>query len=182
MAVSATVDLSRRCELMQVLQREAGGVVAPGRGPVRRRMASGALRSRQARGNVIGHGPTHGGRAVVLVLMAAVAIRVRGGKVVVVTDVARCAGGAKVRSGQRPAGSTVIKRSRSPGNRVVAAGTVRRRERRARGGMHGIITLLPGRKVAPRIPAIRRLNIQAEITVDVALRARCDLAGWCKLV
>ena len=41
--------------------------------------------------------------------------------------------------------------------------------------MRRIVGLLPGRQVATGIPAVRRLNIQRVVVVDVALRASRDL-------
>ena len=45
-------------------------------------------------------------------------------------------------------------------------------ERRSRGGVGRVIGLLPGRQVALRVPAIRGLDGQAVVVIDVAGSAR----------
>lgn len=48
--------------------------------------------------------------------------------------------------------------------------------------MRRVIRGLPRRQVASRVPAIRRLNRQRVIAVDVALHTACYLAGRSQLV
>lgn len=118
--VRARRNLSGRRELMQVLQRKAGGIVAPGGSPAGGGVATGALRRRESGGNVIRDRAPHIGCAVVLVLVAAVAIGVRRGERVVVIDMAGCARSGRMNTSERPSGAGVVKRRGVPGNRVVA--------------------------------------------------------------
>jgi len=75
-------------------QRPASGAVIEFPvGPEQRVMASGALRGREAGGDVIGDLATKGLRAGPIGLVAAVAIGVGGGQVVIVADVTLRAGG-----------------------------------------------------------------------------------------
>jgi len=103
-------------------------------------------------------------RAVPSGLVAAVAVRVRGGEGIVVAHVAIGAGhnfarGRQlVRAGQRPAGHGVIEHHVCPQRRVVAGGAIGRREGRSRCRVRRIVGLLPGGQVTTGIPAIRRLN------------------------
>ena len=114
--------------------------------------------------------------------MAAITIRVRRSEVVVVPHVAIRAGdnfsgrSQLVRACQRPARGRVVKHNISPQRRVVTRRAIPRSKRRARGRVRGIIGLLPGRQVALGIPAIRRLNLQIVVVVDVAVRASSHLA------
>jgi len=119
MAVRARGDLSGRRELMQILQGEAGGIVAPGRSPVCGGVATGALRRREPSCDVIWNRTAHRCRAVVLILVAAVAICVRCGKGIVVIEMAGRARRSQVNARERPASRAVVKCRRIPGNRVV---------------------------------------------------------------
>ncbi len=131
---------------------------------------------------MIGNRATQGGSAVVLLLVASVAVRVRRSEVVGVVEVTGGTGRGEVRAGQRPAGSAVIKGGGIPGNRIVTRRAVRGRERSAGRGVHGVIGLLPGGQVALRVTAIGRLNIQRVVATNVALRASSDFARRRKLV
>ena len=111
--------------------------------------------------------------------MAAVAVRVRCGKGVVVAYVAIRAGHdfpgrlQLVRARKRPACRTVIKDGCIPCDRVMACRAVGSREGCSGRGMHGIIRLLPRRQVASGIAAVCRRDGQVVIVVDVA-----GSAGW----
>ncbi len=59
-AVGAGVHFAGGCELVQILQWEAGGVMAPGGSPIRGCVACGALGRGESGGNVIGNGAAHG--------------------------------------------------------------------------------------------------------------------------
>ena len=69
---------------------------------------------------------------------------------------------------QRKAGRAVIERRGIPAHGGVALRTVRRRKGCAGRRVHGIIGLLPRRQMALRIAAIRRLDRQAIVAVDMA--------------
>jgi hypothetical protein len=73
-----------------------------------------------------------------------------------------------MRAGQRETGHAMVKRSRVPAFGGVASRAIRQRKRRTRRGVHRIIGLLPGCKVASRISAGCRGNLQIVIIVDVA--------------
>jgi len=131
-AVGAGVDFAARGrELVQVLKWEAGGVVAPGRSPIRGGMASGALRSGEACRGMVRDRTTHRRGAIPLSLMATVAIRVCGGEIVIVVDVAERASGGGMYTSERPAGGAVIESRGGPGNCVVASGAICDRKRSA---------------------------------------------------
>lgn len=66
----------------------------------------------------------------------------------------------------------VIKIGRLPGNSDVATRAGRNGKHGWRRGMPGIGGLLPGRQMALRIAAIRRRDLQIEISVDMAGSAR----------
>ena len=165
-----------------------GAVVKLAVRPVDHVVAGGALRCREARGNVIRNIAAESLRAGPGRLVAAVAIRVRRGKCVVVVDVAVGAGVylagrcQLVRARQRPAGRGVVKRGIGPRNRIVTGRTVGRRESRARSGVRRVIRGLPGGEVAAGVAAIRRLNGQCVVAADMALRASRNLAGGRHLV
>lgn len=181
-AVRARHNLSGRRKLMQVLQRETRRIVAPRGSPTGRRVARGALRCREACRHVIRNRPSHCRRAVVLVLVAAVAIRIRHREIVMIVHMAGCAGRGGMRAGQRPSRGAVIKSRGGPRNRRVAGGAIRRRERRPRRRVRRIVRLLPGCQVAAGIPAIRWLNVKRVIPADVALGASRHFSGRGQLV
>ena len=66
----------------------------------------------------------------------------------------------------------MIKCRRRPGNCVVARRAIRRGKWCPRACVGRVIRRLPGRKMAARISAVRRLNGQRVIIVNVALRTR----------
>ena len=113
----------------------------------------------------------HGCCAGVLILVAAVAIRVCRRKIVVVIDVAQGTSGGGMGARQRPAGSAVIKGCSGPRNCIVTGRALGRRERRARRGMDRIVGALPGAQVTAGVATVRRLNVQTEIAVYVAQSA-----------
>ena len=180
--VRACRNLSGGRKLMQVLQRKTCGVVTPRRGPIRRGMATGALRRRKPGRNVIWNRAPHGRCAGVLVLVTAITIRVRRGKREVVVDMAGRAGRSCMNTSERPPGGAVVKCRGVPGNRVVTRRTVRSRERRTRRGMDWIVGRLPGAQVAAGIAAVCRLNGQRVIAADVALGATRRFPGGRQLV
>lgn len=91
--------------------------------------------------------------------MATVTIGVGAGQVVVVIDVACSASGCDVRSGQRKACGAVIKTGGAPTESRMAVRAIRQCKGRARGGVGGIVCLLPGCEVASRGAASRRGNL-----------------------
>lgn len=76
-----------------------------------------------------------------------------------------------MRANERESSHTVVERGRIPSRRRVARRAIRHRKRRSRRRVRRIICLLPRRQVAPRIPAVRRVDAQRIIPVDVALAA-----------
>ena len=76
--------------------------------------------------------------------MAAVAIGIGGGEIVIVVEMAECAGGRDVCASQRKARAAVIECGGGPGNRVVANGAIGSGERGASSGVSWIVGLLPG--------------------------------------
>ena len=115
--------------------------------------------------------------------VAAVTIRVRCRKSIVVSHVAIGAGHDLsrrchlMRTRQRPARRVVIEDRRIPSDRVVAGRTVRGRERRAGLWVRRVIRCLPRGQVASRIAAIGRSYIQAVVVADVAGSAGRYLAA-----
>lgn len=171
-ALRARGHLACRRHLVRIRQRETRGRVIECRvGPVRGVVATGALRSREARGHVIRHRAAQGLRARPLRLVASVAVRICCRQRVVVVHMARRARCGQMRAGQRPARDAVIKRSRIPSNSRVALRAIRCRKSRSRRRVHRIIRPLPCTQVAAGIAAIRRLNLQVVVSVDVARRA-----------
>ena len=161
--------------------------------PHNRVMALRAQRSREARRNVIRHRPAKGRRAVPGGLVAAVAIRIRGCKRVVVIEVAVRAkihfprGRHLVRTEKWPARSTVVKRGGQERDRVMTVRAIRRGKGCACRRVHGIVRSLPaaavvGIQMTLRVAAVRGTNRQGVIVVDVAVRASADLARWRHLV
>ena len=183
MAIDAGVDFARRRELMQILQREAGSVVAPGRSPIRGGVARGTLRRRKASRNVIGYDAAEGGRTGPSRLVTAIAIGVGGGQGVIVIDVAlHTGGGGEVIAGQGPAGDAVIERGGGPRDGVVASGAVRGGKRSTGSGVRGIVGALPSGEVATGIAAIVGLNGEGVIVINVARSAVCSFASGNKLM
>ena len=165
---------------VRVRQRKARGRVVKGRiRPQNRVMAGRALRGREARRDVIWYGAAQRLRAQPGRLVAAVAVRVRGGEGVVVAHVAIGAGrdftGGRilVRTRQRPARGAVIEGGGGPGDGTVARRAVRRCEGCAGRRVRRIIGRLPGGQMAARVAAVRRRDGQAVVVVDVA-----GSAGW----
>lgn len=124
-AIGAGVDFAARGrELVQVLQWEARGVVAPRGSPIGGGVAGGALGSGETSRGMVRDSAAHRRGAVPLSLMAAIAIGVCSGEIVIVVDVAIGAGRVGVCTGQRPTGRAVIESCGSPSNGVVASGTI----------------------------------------------------------
>lgn len=121
---------------------------------------------------MIGHVPADRRRALESRGVAAVAVG--RAQRIVVTDVA---GGARrrvrrhVRAHQRESRNAVIERGRSPARGRVAIRAIRGGERRAGRRVHRLIRVVPIRKVALGIAALRRGNRQRIVVVDMALRA-----------
>ena len=93
------------------------------------------------------------------------------GQRIVVADMAGGAGRRRrrhVSANQRKAGRAVIERRAIPAQGGMALRTVRRGEGCTRCRVHRIVGLLPGRQVALRIAAIRRLDGQVVIPIDMA--------------
>ena len=152
-------------EHMGSLQRKTSrGVIKFSVRPENRVVACRTHRGRKACTNVVRHVSAKGGRAVPGRLVAAVTIRVRRREVVVVVDVAVRAGvhlarrRHLVRTRQRPPGRAVIENGSGPRERVVARRAVGCRKRCSGTRVRRVIGLLPGRKMALRVPAIGRLD------------------------
>jgi hypothetical protein len=77
-------------------------------------------------------------------------------QIIIVVDVARCAGHVGVPIGQQESRRGVIKDCRSPSRGVVARGALRRCERWPGSGMYGIGGRLPSAQMASGISAVRR--------------------------
>jgi hypothetical protein len=176
-AIGAGVDFASRRELVQILQRESGGVVIPGGSPIRGGVAGRALRRGESSGNVVGNRATEGGCAVVFVFVATIAIGVGGSEIVIIVHVAIGAGRGGMHAGEGPAGGAVIEGGGGPGNGVVAGRAIGGGEGSARGRVRRIVGLLPGGEVATGIAAIVGLNLQRVIIVDVARGAVGGFTG-----
>jgi hypothetical protein len=162
-------------QCVRIRQWEAEGVVIElAVRPFRDRMARRASRGcrGKARGDVIRHASAKGGRAVPRGLVAAHAVR-RIQRVVVVDMAGQARRGSRgrMRSCQCKSRHTMVKGSCIPPLSGMTTGAICDCKRRAGRGMGRIIGLLPGRKVASRIPAIRRRNRQIVVVVDMAGRA-----------
>ena len=191
MAIGAGRDrgTGRGRHLVGASERPSGGAVVklavgPGDGVV----ASGAERSGELRGNVIGHEAAESLRTGPIGSMAPVAVRAGGGEVVVVVDVAKRAGGCGVCADECKSGDGMIEGALSVQvSGVVTSGTIRGGEGGASGGVGGIVGLLPGGEVAAGIAAISGSNLKIVIIVDVAtgaghIRVACGQTGsrcWC---
>jgi hypothetical protein len=114
--------------------------------------------------------------------MATIAIGVRDSEIVVAVNVAGEAGSRGVGARQRPTCHGVIEGIVGPGNRIVAGRAVCRCESSARRGVRGVIRCLPGGQVAAGVSAIRRLDRQIVVAVEVAICAGRRLAGGRHLV
>lgn len=77
-----------------------------------------------------------------------------------------------VRVSQRETGGRMVKIRRQPGNRIMASGARCNRKHRGRCRMFGVRRLLPSREMAPRIPAVRRRDLQIKIAAHVAIQTR----------
>jgi hypothetical protein len=167
---------------VRTYQRKAGRTVIPRGGPVCGGVTTRALRRGECRRDVIWYRTSHRGRAVVLIRMTTIAIGVRDSEIVIVIRVAGRAGSRNVQTGERPTGDGVVEGVVGPGNGIVASRTVCRRESRARRGVRGVIRCLPGGQVAAGVSAIRRLDRQIVVAVEVAICAGRRLAGGRHLV
>jgi hypothetical protein len=149
-------------------QGESGdAVIERGRSPSGCRMAFGAVcRSKCGAGTrVDGSGRLLPGCQMALRISA---IGRGDRQSIVVIDVAECASHIRMAIGEQESSGAVVERRRRPTYRIVASRTIRRCKRRAGGKVHGIVGLLPGRQEALRIAAIRRLDGQVVIPVDMA--------------
>ena len=135
----ADVARCARCGHVRALQRPTrSAVVKLSVYPEHSVVAGGAECRRETRRNVIRHGAAQCRGALPCSGVAAIAIRVRGGKCIVVASMAIRTGDHLarrrhlVRSRQSPARCGVIEYRGGPRNRVMARGAVRRCERRSR--------------------------------------------------
>jgi len=103
-------------------------------------------------------------------------------QIVIIVDVAGRTGNVGVAIGEKESGRAVIKDGGGPANGVMAGGAVGRRKRRSCRWVHRIVRSLPSREVASGIPAIRRLDGQAVVIVDVARSAGWHQSGGRQLV
>jgi len=127
-------------------------------------VASGAKRSRESCGDVVGSPATQCGSAVPGRNVAAVAIGIGRGQIVVVVYVATGAGRADVRAGKGETGGVVIKIGGAPAESSVAVGTISESEGGASCRVRRIIGLLPGGEMASGGAASCRSNLQIVIT------------------
>jgi len=167
-----------RRQHVRTLQRESGcAVVELSIGPKNRIVAGRTHGSQKARSNVVRHAPADCSGALPRGLVAAVTVCVRGREVVIVVYVAVRAGvyfaGGRhlVRAEQRPAGRRVVKIHVQPRHGVMTIGARGDREYVGCSRMLRIVGLLPGGKVAARMPAVGRRNLQVEIIAHVATLA-----------
>jgi hypothetical protein len=117
-------------------------------GPGDRVVAGGAKGGGKSGSNVIGNNSTESLRAVPIGLVAAVAIGVGAGEVVIVVDVAERTGRRRVRPGERPTGGAVIEVRADPAIEIVAALAIRGGEGRAGCWVRRIDGVLPILQVA----------------------------------
>ena len=161
--------------LVGVGEREARrAVIESGVGPAGGVVASGALRDREAGGDVVRDAPAHRLRAVPLrqVATGIAAVGRRNLQGVIVVDVALDAGRGQVRAGQREPGDAVIKAGHvGPGNGVVTLRAVRRGKGGTSRRVHRVVGGLPILQVAAGVSAIGWLDLQIVVVVDMALRA-----------
>jgi len=177
-------DGGARREHMRALKREArSAVVKLSIGPQQSVVAARTERGRKARRDVVGDVTAEGRRAIPGGLMAAVAIGVGRGEIVVVSDVTIRAEvhfscrSELVRTCQRPAGHGMVEDHIRPKRGVVTCGAIGSGKWCASGGVRGVVRLLPGRQMALRIPAIGRLDGKGGVVAVVALVAASDLSG-----
>ena len=148
-------DRGARRQHVRPLQSESRGAVVklavcPQNGVV----AGGTQRSRETRADVIGHVSAKGGCAIPGRLMAAIAIGVGRGEIVVVICVTVRAliylscRSQLVRARQGPARRRVVEHYVGPQRGVVAVRAIGRCKGRARRGVRRVIGLLPGCQVA----------------------------------
>ena len=137
-------------------------------------VASGAKRSGETSGDVIGNIAAESCRVVPIRLMAAVAIGIGRSEVVIVVDVAKGAGRGRVRAGQRKTGGVVVERGGRPGDGVVAGGAIGCGESGTSSGVRGVVGLLPSGEMAAGVAAVGRGDLQAVIAADMALNAGGD--------
>jgi hypothetical protein len=96
----------------------------------------------------------------------------RGLQIIIVIDVARCAGHVGVAIGQRKPSRAVIETCCRPTDCVMAYRTIRRRKLRSRRRVNRIIRLLPSDYVAAGVGAIILVDLQAEVASHMTLLAR----------
>ena len=166
---------------MRAQQRPASRGVVEGRGQKRDGVVTGGAIRRRERCSrcrvhrVCGSLPTSSVVRIQVALRVS-AIRRLDLQIVVVVDVAVRAGSDfacrrhLMRIGQRETRGGMIKIRVQPGNCVVAVGTSRNGKHGWRGGMLRIRRLLPRRKVAARMSAIGRRDLQIVVTANVATR------------
>lgn len=125
-------------------------------------MAGRTKRGWEARGNVIRHTAAKRLRALPGGDVAAVAIRVRHSKRIVVPHVAIGAGYdftgrlQLVRAREWPACRAVIEDRGVPGDRAMACRAIRRRKGCSSVRVYWVVGLLPGRQVALRVSTVGR--------------------------
>ena len=155
MALIAARHLSGRGDLVRIRQRKSRiGVIESGIRPQDRVVTLRTQRSWETRRDVIGYVPAEGGCAVPGCLMAAVAIGVCGGEVVIVIYMAVRAHvyfacrRQLMRTKQWPTRGRVVEHHVGPQRGVVAVRAIGRCKGRARRGVRRVIGLLPGCQVA----------------------------------
>jgi len=134
-------------------------------------MARRALRGgdRKTRSNVIRNVSTDVYRAVERRRVTTVTVR-RLQRVVVVNVAgqAGCRRGRHVRAHQRETRGAVIERGTVPPRSGVTICAVGDGKPGPRGGVHGVIGLLPGCEMAAGVPAIGRCDLKSVVVADVA--------------
>lgn len=174
MTVGAGCDCGtgRGRHLVRAGERPSGGAVVklavgPGDGVV----AGGAERSGELCGNVVGYEAAKSLCAGPIGSVAAVAVSVGGGEVVIIADMAEGARGGGMGAGEGKARDAVIEGGGGPGCGVVALRTIDGGEGGASLWVGRGIGLLPCSEVAAGVPAIGRSDLKIVVVIDVATSA-----------
>jgi len=183
--IDVALPASRAGQVIAGQRPARGAVIELCVGPQKRVVAGRAKRCWETGLDVIRHVSAKRRSALPGGDVAAVAVRIRRGKIVIVSYVAI---GARddsscrrqlMRTRERPTGHAMVENSCIPGNRVVTGGAICRSEGRAGAWVRGIIGLLPGAQMASGIAAVGGRNIQAEVVVDVAGSAGRNFTAVC---
>jgi hypothetical protein len=176
MAIGAPLDRRTRRggHLVRTRKRPTrGAMVKRAVGPGDSVVAGGAQGRRELCGNVVGHQPRESFCAIPVGSMAAIAIGIGAGQVVIVVDVTQNAGRRSMRAGERKARGVVIEFCTKPAIEVVAALTIRGCERGSGAGMRrirGVLPFLEMAGIALRREAVENASGQLRVTLDALQR------------